>query len=149
MWWPGNEKLKAKQVTPTEWSNFQQGVVIEGHLEFNENNECIELIIEVDDSRFIILLSAHGKMTVFTCDPENNTMTELQKADRQLDTIEKGEVTVLARCGMLEVYLDGNFIECCTLGCPDADHIRCLAPETRNGHPGEILQTWLMDIHND
>ena len=82
MWWPGNEKLKGTQVIPTEWSNFQQGIVIEGYLEFNENKDWGELIIEVDDSRFIIRLSAHGKMTVLTCDPENNTTTELQKADR-------------------------------------------------------------------
>ena len=56
---------------------------------------------------------------------------------------------MLARRGMLEVYLDGNFIECCTLGCPAAHHIRCLALETRNGHPADILQSWLMNICND
>jgi hypothetical protein len=145
LWWEGNEKLKGRPVLPSERCDLQQGVIVEGSLPPVGSEPFAELRIEADDKCFAIRFADNGALDICGYDPGNASWTSLQKADRQL-TPGTRDVRLLLRRGMLEVYIDNNFMECCHLGCPDAKYVRVTVPEDRKGWPAEPLRAWQMDL---
>lgn len=130
LWWSGNEVLKGNEVTQNDNVDFQQGIVIEGNL---GSAPWSEIKLAVDDSIVTIQLTAQGEMTIKKDD------TEIQTADRQFANCAKGNFRLLARQGMLEIYLDDMFMECCSLDYADAKTIHCNIKD-------ETFQAWRMDL---
>ena len=145
VWWPGNEKIKGTRIEPYEEADFQKGIIIEGELVFSANREYAEVRIALDNEIFAIQVLETGVVKFRWYDPEKEIWVLLQTADRQLKSGEKSSFRLLARCGMLEFYCDDMFMECCTLGHPEAPCIRFLEPEESNGLQ-EKVYAWQMDV---
>ena len=102
-----------------------------------------EMKLDVDGQFFNLRLGRHGEISVIKCEGHDGDAKEIQNASRQAGADLGGEFRLLARKGMIEAYLGGHFLECCSLDCPTAVHIRLLAPE--NGS-SEGFRAWQMSL---
>lgn len=141
MWWPGNEKLKGRNINPCDEVDFQKGVIMEGTLQITDRNGA-ELRFNIDDSLYGIRVLDRGMVRFLKYDASQNTCSSLQEADRQLSSAKDYRFRLLARRGMAEFYLNDHFMECCVLGCPDARHIRYRFPESDKNTARSSMGIW-------
>jgi hypothetical protein len=141
MWWTGNEALKGK-VLPTDRKNdFQQGVIYEGQFEAPSAGTPHEMSLHIDQSDFRIRFACDGQLTVLGYDHEQQIDKELQTSNRGFDAPATFQFRLLLRRGMLEVYLNNAFLECCRLDCPDAQTV-CF----NHVNQYQILKAWSIDL---
>jgi len=151
-YWPGNEALKGEPV-PLSFDSepsavqfvaseldFTTGVIAEGALDAPGPSG---LCLEVDGRRFGIRMSAGGRVDMGPMDADGTLSAVEHTADRGWQFGEAVRFRLLARRGMLEFYLDDQFVECYTPGCPDAASIRLgVLPGIRQ----DELRVWRMSL---
>jgi len=134
LWWRGNERLKGQTPLPRGDGDFQNGVVLQGRLQAT-GGDYREVRFSVDDQAYAIRAADDGPVTFLKYDAGERTWAPLQSADRQLPPSRTWEFRLLARRGMVEFYLDDNFIECCSLGRPDGKRFIHLTEEPDGADP--------------
>jgi len=144
LWWPGNDRLKGREIRPCEGGDFQAGVMIEGVLPPAPQPDATEMQFEVDGSAYAIRLPGPGRAEFLRHDPATNAWVSLQQADRHGSDAGKGAFRLLARRGMLELYVDDHFMECCALGCPNGRRIQFVSSENPRG--AGSLRGWQMTL---
>lgn len=137
LWWPGNEKLKGNPIQPYDDVDFQQGVIIEG---------ARELRFQVNERAWAVRLTDTDGLEILRADPGTKHLSTFASVDRQLPDKLTGQLRMLARRGMIEVYADDYFMACCTLECPDAPRIRCVPSNKSTAGLPESLRVWQMDL---
>ena len=141
-WWSNNDLLKGETVPPEERTDFQQGLFLEFQAEIHEEAPT-KITLEIDGSDYVISIEASGKVR-FTSTAAKEDWQRDHLVDRDLPFEGKITCRVLARRGMLELYVNDYFIECWTMGCTDASHIRL------NGAKSDLiddsLRSWRMNL---
>jgi hypothetical protein len=135
--WPANEALKGERVPAqpavtfsavslmTGALDFARGVVAEGTLRLPDDGEPCGLYVLAGGQGFAIKVCRDGRVEMGPLNPSGDGWNApLQTADRGLPLGATAQFRLLARRGMLELYLDDYFVECCTLGCAHEPTVR-------------------------
>ena len=138
-WWPGNEALKGSTVDPAQPQSFAQGLI----LELTLGSGGSQITLEVDGQPYSIAIGSDGTAAFSTTAVVQEWQRE-HGANRQLTLGAAPACRILARRGMLELYLDDHFMECWTMGCAAAAAVRLDLAATA-GTAGEV-RAWSMDL---
>ncbi len=130
-YWPGNEVLKGESLEVKEWDasgnatlfmdfqDFTKGLMVEGVSGFP-----LSLLIQADNMSYVLNADGAGRMNVERFAFLGGFVDEIVSVDRECRHQNSGKFRLLLRRGMLEFYLNDEFMECCNLRCPDARNVR-------------------------
>jgi len=128
-YWDGNEALKGPAIPMDHGRtgdsrlhdgeiDFNRGVVIEGNLTLPQPGEQpVSVLFAVGERRYVVRILANGIVEMGTTDASGGSWEKTLSIDREWDFGRAVTLHILARSGMLEVYLDDHFMECWTMGC--------------------------------
>jgi hypothetical protein len=132
VYWPGNDALKGepipivKETAPpgitflTESVDFTAGIYVEGRVNLAEGPA---ILLFVDNKSFAVRLSRR-RISFGDWGPFVDGYQEKQWCDRDREFPGISTFRLLARKGMVELYLDEELVECWKLDCPDALFVR-------------------------
>ncbi|OGV37195.1 MAG: hypothetical protein A2020_08415 [Lentisphaerae bacterium GWF2_45_14] len=150
-YWKGNEALKGSPIeikdqkaTPemtllTDFQDFTKGLIVEGTME-----TPAKLFVQADNISYVLNVDENGCMTIEQFAPFGGFAKEIQSVNREYSFPPSVNFRLLLRRGMLEFYLDDEFMECCTLQCPDCKNIRIgiMGDESKKGLSN--IKAWAM-----
>ncbi len=104
-----------------------QGVVAEGVLRLparQEINAETGLYLEADGQTYEFRIDSGGRVKAGPAARPAGGFAPAKTVDRALTLASRVRFRLLARQGMLELYLDGHFIECLAMKAPEARRLR-------------------------
>ena len=131
-YWEGNEALKGVPlpvITPsrgevqfvTHKLDFNKGIVVEMDMTLpDENEKPVTLVFKAVENNYAVRFNYNGVVEMGTMDSQGNHWKRTFGVNREWDFGKTVSARILARAGMLEVYLDDHFMECWTMGCHGA-----------------------------
>jgi hypothetical protein len=137
-WWNGNEALKAVSRDPTRPLDLRRGFVLEARYA-GFAREAVSVTLVAEGKEYNILISPDGAVDFRTLGEGTESSREYV-VDRGVVIRDTMKLRILARRGMLELYLDDDFIECWAMGCPSAS----TANMRFGGILTESLEAWEM-----
>jgi len=161
-YWKGNDALKGEPCSITvktgEGSafpvtnelDFTKGIFAEGNIRIptRPDDEAVGLYLDIEQRKYLVKIFCGGVVEFNTSRVsinEKGKETSYQ-VDREWPFGEIAYFCLLARRGMLEFYLDDLFIECWTMGCPDAMTARLGVIGDPNNNPISDLKVYEMDV---
>jgi hypothetical protein len=158
-YWKGNEALKGEgvEVAPrpsagatamAEGLDFGRGIVVEGtvRLPRSGSDEPAALRIAADEKHYAIRIRHDGCVEMGTIDEKGGSWERRHGVDRQWKFGPAASLRLLARRGMLELYLDDHFMECWTMGCHRARKIAIIVPGEADASPVRDVEVWRMSL---
>ncbi len=158
-YWQGNEVLKGEVVevaarpspglvTMTGSLDFGKGIVVEGtvRLPKSTEDEPVGVNVEPDDGCYVVRMLDGGSVELGTVDKSGGNWQKRHQANRQWDFGEEVSLRLLLRRGMMEVYLDNHFMECWTMGCPNAKTATIAVVGQADDLPVGELKVWQMTL---
>lgn len=157
-YWEGNEELKGQRLNlgpespPTSVTmltpdlNFSEGIVAEGllRLPLPAENEPRGLCLWTEGRRYDIRVTAGAEVEIGAVGDQEWKPAKRVYRDWFFGPTVK--FRLLARRGMLEVYLDDQFIECYTMKCPNATRVRLGALGNRCKKAVTGVKIWQMSL---
>jgi hypothetical protein len=138
-YWPGNDALKGAPVSVSpnkltdavtmmiEAQDFDTGLFIEGSLDLSKTTEDYPagFFIQPDKGQpHALKIFPDHRVEFGPMDPATRDWKPVLITDRSYPFASSVFYTVLVRRGMLELYLDGQLIECyCMQGCGGSTHV--------------------------
>jgi hypothetical protein len=142
-YWLGNDALKGEEIAALDaTADFARGIVVEGTMRRPSTGEWCGLRLSAGDHSSAIRVYHDGHVEMGPSDQEGNGWEIQQSANREWRFGERAHFRLLARRGMLEFYLDDQFIECYRMGCPDARTVCCAS---LGGNVSDIC-AWQMSL---
>jgi len=131
-YWKGNEAIKGTTVPfhpgkvgdiqmHEEELDFNTGIVIEGDVTLPQaGGKPVTMFFVVGRRWYAMRILEKGVVEMGTTDSSGGNWKKVFGVDREWDFGKTAPLRVLARAGMMEVYLDDHFMECWTMGCHGA-----------------------------
>jgi hypothetical protein len=134
-YWDGNEAMRGSAVPSiadrvsdaitffTPPLDAGTGLICEGVMYMAGSPIQQGLCVQIDERTFVIGAST-SRIVIEELHRDTNQIEVLQSAERGIAFGATATYRLLVKRGMLELYLDDYFIECCTLRCYDAVNLR-------------------------
>jgi hypothetical protein len=119
-YWKGNEALKGKSVDLDHSAlDFSKGLIVEAGMETPCN-----ISFYADDIKYDLCIDKEGRASIERFAASDSSGEKIMSVDREKSFGERVDIRLFLRLGMLEFYLNDEFMECCVLECPEAQTIR-------------------------
>lgn len=142
MWWEGNEALRGE---PTEAAthDFNVGIIVEADLTFPTEKDVTAITFDSYNRHYTVRVLHDGRVEFGETQADGSRFRRVHEVDRDWKFDPSAKLRVLARAGMMEVYLDDHFMESWTMGCHGARDVS-VRPTT----PDRLtdLRVWTMDL---
>jgi len=143
-YWRGNEALKAAPISSESGElDFKTGVVIEGDVILPQiGQRPLSVRFAVGDRHYVLRVLPAGVLQMGVTDPSGSNWSTALQVDRECRLGATVLLRILARAGMMEVYLDEHFMECWTMGCHAAKTVAISCDDSRLTN----LRMWQMSL---